>query len=115
MRLRTHGISSLHRSEQVAIARLSLACHVARCSGTSEHALLLEAAQIRPSRSAQRPIAWRRSREADGLYFIAENLRRKGDPRCRTYFLRALRKAFWKPRFWLRSLQSLVLTETLKT
>ena len=109
MRLRTQGISSLHRREQVAIARLSLACHIARCSGQDEDQLLLQAAQIRPqSRSHGRRIFWQ-AREAEGLYFIAENLRRNGDPRCRSYFLRALAKGFWIPRLWLRFLQSLTL------
>jgi|688.fasta_scaffold249441_2 hypothetical protein len=113
MRLRTQGISSLHRREQVAIAQISLACHVARCSGHAEEPLLREAAQIRPSNRPQgRPLYWRR-REAEGLYFIAENLRRKGDPRCRGYFLRALGKEFWIPRLWLRFLQSLTLKNKL--
>jgi glycosyltransferase involved in cell wall biosynthesis len=109
MRLRTRGISSLHRPEQVAIARLSLACHIARCEGREEDDLLQEAATIRPSRSKQKRVLFWRTREAEGLYFIAENLRRIGDPRCRIYFLRALRKGFWIPRLWLRSLQSLGL------
>jgi hypothetical protein len=113
MRLRTQGISSLHRREQVAIARLSLACHIARCSGRDEDQLLLQAAQIRPqSRSHGRRRFWQ-AREAEGLYFIAENLRRKGDPRCRSYFLRALAKGFWIPRLWLRFLQSLILKSRL--
>ncbi|MFM7264399.1 MAG: glycosyltransferase family 2 protein [Cyanobium sp.] len=109
MRLRTQGISSLHRREQVAIAKLSLACHIARRSGQSEAGLLEEAAGIRPStQTPKRPHIWR-SREAEGLYFIAENMRRQGDPRCRHYFLRALRQGFWRPRLWLRTLQSLTL------
>lgn len=109
MRLRTKGISSLHRREQVAIARLSLACHIARCEGRREDDLLQEAATIRPGFSKQKRVLFWRSREAEGLYFIAENLRRIGDPRCRIYFRRALRKGFWIPRLWLRYLQSFSL------
>lgn len=112
MRLRTQGISSLHRREQVAIARLSLACHIARSAGQSEAALLEEARRIRPSHPARKRREIWRSREAEGLYFIAENMRRQGDPRCRHYFLLALRQGFWRPRLWWRTLQSLSLRHT---
>lgn len=113
MRLRSQGISSLHRREQTAIARLSLACHIARCEGRKEDDLLQKAATIRPSHAKRKRMLFWRTREAEGLYFIAENLRRNGDPRCRIYFLRALRKGFWIPRLWLRSLQSLRLKSSL--
>lgn len=109
MRLRTRGISSLHRREQVAIAKLSLACHIARCEGRSEQEFLEEAARIRPGAPGPARANLARRREAEGLYFIAENMRRNGDPRCRRYFFQALRRRFWLPRLWLRAAQSLTL------
>jgi hypothetical protein len=115
VRLMPNGISSRHRREQVAIARLSLACYEARKRGESDEALLAQAALIRPNPSPQNrgPRRWSLpwdARRAEGNYFIAEALRRKGDARCHRYFLVALRNGFWKGRIWLRSLQSLSLT-----
>jgi|694.fasta_scaffold00945_44 glycosyltransferase involved in cell wall biosynthesis len=118
VRLQVEGLSALHRREQVAIARLSHACQQARARGTSEQPLLERAALIRPAAVAQAAFpglcAWRPSapwngRRAEGAYFIAEALRRNGDPRCRAYFRKALLQGFWKPRHWLRAVQSLRL------
>jgi hypothetical protein len=115
VRLMANGISSRHRREQVAIARLSLACYEARKRGETEEALLAQAALIRPKPSLPNHGSGRWSlpwdaRLAEGNYFIAEALRRKGDARCQRYFRAALRNGFWKGRIWLRSLQSLSLT-----
>lgn len=117
VRLQVDGLSSRHRREQVAIARLSYACQQARANGKSEQPLLERAALLRPP--AAEPVTaglrfrwptppWD-GRRAEGAYFIAEALRRNGDPRCRTYFHEALRQGFWKPRIWLRTVQSLKL------
>jgi glycosyltransferase involved in cell wall biosynthesis len=118
VRLQVDGLSSRHRREQVAIARLSLACQQARARGTTEQPLLEKAALIRPAaveQAAQGRRSWRPSppwdgRRAEGAYFIAEALRRNGDRRCRAYFREALLHGFWKPRHWLRAVQSLRLT-----
>jgi glycosyltransferase involved in cell wall biosynthesis len=117
VRLQVDGLSSRHRREQVAIARLSRACQQARAHGKSEQPLLERAALLRPS-PADPATPGRRSRRvnppwdgrrAEGAYFIAEALRRNGDPRCRAYFHEALRQGFWKLRIWLRTIQSLKL------
>ena len=118
VRLQVDGLSSRHRREQVAIARLSLSCQQARVRGNSEQLLLEQAALIRPAAVAEPAASGRRSwqpsppwdgRRAEGAYFIAEALRRNGDHRCRAYFREALSHGFWKPRIWLRFLQSLQL------
>jgi glycosyltransferase involved in cell wall biosynthesis len=114
VRLLANGISSRHRREQVAIARLSLACYGARRRGESEAGLLEQAALIRPqpSSSPRRLRSWSLpwdGRVAEGNYFIAEALRRNGDCRCHRYFRVALRNGFWKGRIWIRALQSLSL------
>lgn len=115
VRLMANGISSRHRREQVAIARLSLASYGARRRGESDEELLAQAALIRPRPStkngARLPLPWD-GRLAEGNYFIGESLRRKGDRRCHGYFLAALRNGFWKARIWLRALQSLALLRT---
>ncbi|MFM7547394.1 MAG: glycosyltransferase [Cyanobacteriota bacterium] len=112
VRLQVDGLSSRHRREQVAIARLSLACQQARARGDSEQPLLEQAALIRPAPATTHPtscpVPWD-GRRAEGAYFIAEALRRNGDRRCRSYFREALQHGFWKPRIWLRTLQSLYL------
>ena len=108
VRLFSDGLSSRHWREQRKIAQLSLACHCARCFGQSESSWLKEASTIRPRPRSlcQLPCDGRR---AEGAYFIAEALRRKGDRRCRRYFGEALLHGFWKPRIWVRSLQSIAL------
>lgn len=110
VRLQPDGISSRHRREQVRIARISLACYVARCCGQSEAELLQCAARIgpQPVRPQRFRLPWD-GRLAEGYYFIAEGLRRNGDRRCHRYFLGAIRQGFWKPRIWIRTLQSLRL------
>lgn len=111
VRLQPDGLSSRHRREQVKIAKLSLACYAARCRGESEAALLERAARIQPLPSQQRRLRlpWS-GRLAEGYYFIAEGLRRNGDRRCRHYFFGAIRHGFWRPRIWIRALQSLRLS-----
>lgn len=110
VRLQPDGLSSRHRREQVRIAQISLACYGARCRGESETDLLERAAQIRPLTSQRRRfrLPWS-GRLAEGYYFIAEGLRRNGDPRCHHYFRGAIRQGFWQPRIWIRALQSLWL------
>ena len=107
VRLFSEGLSSRHWREQRSIAKLSLACYVARCSGQAEDSLLEQAANIQPRPHAKHFLPWD-GRRADGAYFIAEALRRNGDRRCKRYFKEALRFGFWKYKIWLRSLQSLI-------
>lgn len=109
VRLFSEGLSSRHWREQREIAQLSLACHVARSTGQPETPLLQQAAAIRPKPKAKRWLPWD-GRRAEGAYFIAEALRRNGDRRCHPYFREGIRHGFWKPRLWLRHIQSLGLT-----
>jgi glycosyltransferase involved in cell wall biosynthesis len=108
VRLFSDGLSSRHWREQREIAKLSLACHVARSRGKPETEMLQKAATIRPSPQHHSPLPWD-GRRAEGAYFIAEALRRNRDHRCHRYFREALRHGFWKPRIWVRTAQSLRL------
>jgi glycosyltransferase involved in cell wall biosynthesis len=108
VRLFSEGLSSRHWREQREIARLSLACHVARSRGQPETQLLQHAAAIVPKSTTTSLFPWDGHR-AEGAYFIAEALRRNGDRRCHQYFSEALRFGFWKPRIWIRAAQSIVL------
>jgi glycosyltransferase involved in cell wall biosynthesis len=108
VRLFAKGLSSRHWREQRAILQLAMACNAARSRGESEQALLEQAAAIRPRPAVAAP-ALLDGRRAEGAYLIAEALRRNGDRRCWPYFRQALRHGFWKPRVWVRALQSLAL------
>jgi hypothetical protein len=108
VRLFSDGLSSRHWREQREIARLSLACHVARSQGRSETVLLQQAAAIRPRHEGKCRIPWD-SHRAEGAYLIGEALRRKRDRRCWVYFGEALRHGFWRPKIWLRSIQAVAL------
>ena len=109
VRLFPEALSSRHWRQQREIATLSRACYVARRRGEPESSLLQRAARIRPQATAcVRPHPWwpfSRAR-AEGNYFIAESLRRNDDPGCRGYFAAAVRSEPWRPRFWLRAIQS---------
>ncbi len=107
VRLFPGGISSRHWREQRAIAELSLACHVARSRGESELPLLQKAAAIGPKPGLPRKPLVDGAR-AEGAYFIAEALRRNRDRRCWRYFREALCHGFWKPRIWIRAIQSVL-------
>jgi glycosyltransferase involved in cell wall biosynthesis len=111
VRLFSDGLSSRHWREQRAIAKVSLACHLCRRSGSPEDQLLRQAAAIRPRSQCRWPLPWD-GRRAEGAYFIAEALRRSRDHRCHHYFREALRHGFWKPRIWVRAAQSLGLRES---
>jgi len=108
VRLFSDGLSSRHWREQREIAKLSLACNVARNRDQSEAQLLQQAAALLPKQPhRERWLPWD-GRRAEGAYFIAEALRRNGDQRCYRYFLEALCNGFWKPRIWVRATQSLI-------
>jgi glycosyltransferase involved in cell wall biosynthesis len=81
--LDTRAISSRHRDEQIACARIAIALR----DGGDPRVLLAEAAAIRPHASKKR----RGVAEAKALYFIASCLRRNGDPAWRRYLGRAMR------------------------
>jgi len=102
------GLSSRHWREQRQIARLSLACHIARSQGQLEAEILQQAAAIRPRGVAKRWLPWD-GRLADGAYRIGEALRRNHDSDCRRYFSEALRHGFWRPKIWIRFIQLLIL------
>ena len=110
VRLFSDGLSSRNWREQREIARLSLACHVARSQGQPDTELLQQAAAIRPKPKAKRLLPWD-GRRAEGAYFIAEALRRNEDRSCHGYFREALRHGIWKPRVWARAIQSLSLPQ----
>lgn len=106
VRLFPGGISSLNCHPQRKIAKLSLACYVARSNGDSELPYLSRAVAVRPGKTSS---ISRLIRRADGFYFIAESLRRNGDRRCRRYFAMAIRYGFWNPRIILRAAMSFAL------
>jgi glycosyltransferase involved in cell wall biosynthesis len=81
--LDTRAISSRHRDEQIACARIAIALR----DGGDPRTLLAEAAAVRPRASKKR----RGVAEAKALYFIASCLRRNGDPAWRRYLGRAMR------------------------
>jgi glycosyltransferase involved in cell wall biosynthesis len=112
-RLFVGGISSRRWREQQQIARLSLACYLARSRGESEGPGLREAALIRPGVApvGASKLGWLTRkrfdpRASEGAYFIGESCRRRGDRRCIGYFLGSIRAAPWLPKAWLRLVQA---------
>lgn len=99
-RIAPDSISTRWRETQMQLAQLSLAAFRARCSGDDEQLILDRARQIRPD-----PRTSKNSR-ADGLYFIGEALRRRGNAAARIYFREAIAARPWMLRAWIRWLQS---------
>ena len=94
-RLDLGGISSRHRSEQLASLRLIVAIRDA--AGEADRLEKLDqAAAIRPK---ARPPS--RIGEARALYFVAACLRKRADARWRLYVARAMRRCPWHIRSWI--------------
>ncbi len=87
----TGAISSRHRPEQVASARIAIALR----AGGPKELLLKQAAAIRPLGKRGR------GAEASALYFIASCLQRNGDPAWRRYLRQSLRRNPLQLRGWL--------------
>lgn len=99
VRVFPEGISPRHRRMQHALGQLALEAFRARQCGESEAPALEQAAALRPDpgdmgRSGRR-------RAAEGLYFIASQLRRNRDARCRDYFRQTLRAWPLHGRAWV--------------
>ena len=84
------GISGVGRPAQVRLAAIAVAMR----DGSDTATLLEEASRIRPAPATSR-------REAAGLYFIGKCLLAQGNPRGRSYLVRAIRRnpLHWKS--WL--------------
>jgi glycosyltransferase involved in cell wall biosynthesis len=102
-RIAPTSISSRWRDLQKDLAQLSLAALRARANGDDEQPILDRARKIRPD---GRPS---KDNRADGLYFIGEALRRRGNGAARTYLFQAIAARPWMLRAWIRWLQSVVV------
>lgn len=99
-RVEADSISSTAREQQFQLAQLSLAAMRDRAN---ESAILARARNVRPA-----TVTRRERNRADGYYFIGEALRRRGDQRCRKYFLKAITARPPQFRSWLRLAQSVL-------
>lgn len=100
MRVTPGSISTSAKTVQEKLARLSFAAMRARAAGEDESPILARAAAIRP------PFRQRRTVQADGLYFIGEMLRRRGDPAAARYLRGAIAARPWMLRAWIRWMQT---------
>jgi hypothetical protein len=101
-RLTADSISSSARHEQEQISALSRRALEARLRGEPEEPMLAAASAIGRVRSHR----W--CRQARGLYFIGEALRRNRDPRSRRYLLAAAVRCPFLAQAWVRLVQSLL-------
>ena len=95
------GLSGRYRDAQNAIGKLAKGAMLRRRRGQDENDLLGEAAAIRPGPNSRVSAA----PSADGLYFIAEQLRRNGDERAMRYFRETIATAPTDIRPWVRMAQ----------
>jgi len=93
---------------QIEFASLSLAAVRARAAQRPEQAALGRA-EILSGRVRRLAKASRNKGRALGAYHVGQLLRDNGDPRCRPYFARALRRNPLFLRAWVRWLQSLLV------
>lgn len=100
-RISPGSISTAWRDTQTRLSKLSNAAMRARAAGEDERAILEQARMIGPPPG-------RTGENADGLYFIGEALRRRGDPAARRYLCQAIAARPWMLRAWLRWSQSLI-------
>lgn len=102
-RISPDSISTRAHGTQIALSRVMEEMVRVRANGGSD-ALLLERAR-KISHGARAAFC----AHARGLYFIGEALRRKTDPRCRRYLLRAAMRCPLLLKSWVRLAQSLVM------
>ena len=108
-RVAPNSISTRWRELQTQLAQLSLAALRARCRGEDEQSTLDRARQIRPGGGASK------DSRADGLYFIGEALRRRGNAAARTYLRDAIAARPWMLRAWIRWVQSAAMRRSEHT
>lgn len=104
VRLFPDSLSALNRERQERIGRCALEAYWLRRRGLDESACLEAASRLRPGVAPGPP-----SRSGDGAHFIGELLRRRGDSRCRRYFLHALHDSPFRANTWVRLAQSVRL------
>jgi glycosyltransferase involved in cell wall biosynthesis len=98
------SISMMRKRFQDESARCSKGAFVARRRGLDETEWLQRAQTCRPTAAVDNGQS--RSNHEPGFYFIGEALRRRGDPRARSYLTQAMRQAPVSPRAYVRWLQS---------
>jgi glycosyltransferase involved in cell wall biosynthesis len=103
VRLSPRSISTRHRAEQIALARIMLALTRAREGGADEAQLLREAENVRP----QGPRPASRWDLARGLYFIGRCLQDRRDRRAPGYFKAAVRQQPLHLRSWASLFRSM--------
>ena len=96
------SISAINMDRQTAIVKQALSAFCCRRRGEPEMECLASAAKIRSTGG----LSEKRKDQGAGSHFIGELLRKKGDARCRRYFLKALRVNFFRFNTWIRLLQS---------
>lgn len=98
----THGsITAQQTARQTALRELIAEAARTRALGHSDAAILVRAAQIRPSHD--RPST---QGTADIDYFLGSCLAKRGDPAARAYFLRALRRRPFMAKAWAKLIRS---------
>jgi glycosyltransferase involved in cell wall biosynthesis len=102
-RITPDSISSLHRDQQVAYARLSLKAIALRLAGHSDAAPVEEAVRLLP----RKPHVIRRSDQGRAMYFIGKGLADNNDPRATRYFLNAISSNPFLFRAWWSAAKSL--------
>lgn len=110
--LGTGGLSAAHRTIQHRFGLLSHACRTARLAGRSENEPLRQAEQLTAQLTEQlrsdRRKSGRRAALASAAYLIGSQLTTRRDAHARRYLGEAIRHCPWRPRPWLRLLQSVV-------
>lgn len=102
-RLFPDGVSAVNRKRQVMIGHCSLNAFWCRRQGLPEEEWLQKASQIRPGG----PVKKRdRVLAGEGVHFVGELLRRRGDARCVRYFVSALRQDCLRVHTWCRLIQA---------
>lgn len=97
------GVSAVNRERQALIGHCSLSAFWCRRQGLPEEEWLQKASRIRPGGPGKRSDG---VLAGEGMHFVGELLRRRGDARCVRYFASALRQDCLRPNTWFRLIQA---------
>jgi len=108
-RIFPEGISMRNAERQRRIHECSYGAFQARKRDADESGFLKKAKLLRPAHQRARFSRPSVSGQGSGCYFIGEALRRNGDRRCQSYFLKALAVRPLMIKIWFRLMQSLFI------
>ena len=99
-RITPDSISATYKDYQRKTGKLNFEAFKRRVCGGTDAEIVKKISKLRPTEKTSE----KNKSKADGYYFIAEALRRNGNPKCESYFSNALQENWIHYKSWIRLL-----------